>query len=282
MSFWETRYGKKLLHRLAPSFTRLRWATRRMSAKRHHVLPARLVVSLTSHPPRYPTLGLTLKCLLTQTVTPDLVILWLAPEDLEKLPQSIRDLERDTCLEIRTCRDFRSYNKIVPTLADFPDAFVVTADDDVFYPARWLEQLVASWSGNFRQIVCHRARRITRDAGGNWQPYKGWPLLRRERGQSTAYLPTGVGGVLYPPGSLDPEVLVSERFTTLCPNADDLWLYWMGRRAGATYLHLGFNLTPLSWRGSQEVRLGAANIRNSGNDVQVAALGKHYGFPSLD
>lgn len=282
MNVWEWRHGRRLFRRLAPHITRSRWGARNFLVRRSHCLSAPLIVSLTSYPPRYPTLSLTLKCLLTQTVLPDMVILWLAREDLDKLPQSIRDLERDTCLEIRICQDFRSYKKIVPTLGDFPEAFIVTADDDVFYPARWLEQLVGNWSGASNQIVCHRARRITKDSEGNWQPYKLWPLLRDQRGQSVGYLPTGVGGVLYPPGSLDPEVLASERFTALCPNADDLWLYWMGRKAGAVYLHLGFNLTPLSWRGSQEVRLGAANIRNSGNDVQVAALGKHYGFPSLD
>ena len=48
-----------------------------------------------------------------------------------------------------------------------------------------------------------------------------------------SYLPsflnflTGVGGVLYPPNSLHQDILSQEGFSSLCPNADDIWFWAM-------------------------------------------------------
>ena len=36
---------------------------------------------------------------------------------------------------------------------------------------------------------------------------------------------TGLGGVLYPPNSLDIRVLNEEKFSMLCPSGDDIW-FW--------------------------------------------------------
>ena len=47
-------------------------------------------MSLTSYPPRFGTLHLTLACLLDQSVKPDHLILWIAREDIKELPDDIR------------------------------------------------------------------------------------------------------------------------------------------------------------------------------------------------
>ena len=43
---------------------------------------------------------------------------------------------------------------------------------------------------------------------------------------------SGVGGVLYPPHSLHPEVSNEKVFMDICPHADDLWFYAMAVMAG--------------------------------------------------
>src|SRR5262245_38312569 len=79
-----------------------RW--RRRGAQAPHALPAPLIVSLTSYPPRFHALASSLKCLLMQSVKPDLVVLWLAPADLNLLPARILALQRaGLCIE--TCPD---------------------------------------------------------------------------------------------------------------------------------------------------------------------------------
>ena len=51
-----------------------------------HRLPSELIVSLTSYPPRFKTLHLTIKSLLDQTVRPDRIILWIGRGAMDLIP----------------------------------------------------------------------------------------------------------------------------------------------------------------------------------------------------
>jgi hypothetical protein len=104
-----------------------------------HGLPGPLIISLTSYPARFSSLHLVLRALLSQSVAADRVILWLDPGDEDLLPRAARL----PGLEIRTCPNWRSYKKIVPTLLEAPEAYIVTADDDIYYRPDWLAGLVA-------------------------------------------------------------------------------------------------------------------------------------------
>ena len=47
-------------------------------------------------------------------------------------------------LEIRECDNLRSFKKLVPALQTFPNAFIVTADDDLYFAPNWLETLATA------------------------------------------------------------------------------------------------------------------------------------------
>jgi len=234
-----------------------------------------LIVSLTSHPKRFPTLHLTLRCLLSQTIAPDRIVLWIADQDAALLPQSVKDLKQHG-LEIRFCSDIRSYKKIVPALRAFPTAYIVTADDDVYYSARWLEKLVDR--AGERTVVCHRGHSVAFDAAGRIEPYSKWSS--NVTGTTGVLFPTGVGGVLYGPKSLSPETVDEDTFTNLCPDADDIWLFWMGRRAGSTYMKTQDNWTELPWKGSQKFSLYSINVGAGRNDEQINKMASHFGLPA--
>jgi hypothetical protein len=256
--------------------SRLRQLWRRR--QKHHGLPGELIISLTSYPPRFGTLLPTLQCLLTQNVKPDRVILWVAHEDQVHLPESIL-AQTKFGLEIRLCRDLGPYKKIIPTLQEFPKAFIVTADDDLYYHSNWLGDLITSWSGDIHQIVCHRAHRIKIDVIGLPIPYKQWEFDIVGPVQSASIFPTGVSGIFYPPGSLSPEVLDEARFLELSPKADDIWLYWMGRRAGAVYKKTPGHMKLVLWSKSQKIALVNENFFESENDKKIYAMSKRYGWP---
>src|SRR5688500_5188057 len=75
------------------NLSRLKAHSRRLSAAgRPHQLPGELIISLTSYPARFRTLHLSLRCLLTQSIKPDRIVLWIAREDLPLLPASVRKL----------------------------------------------------------------------------------------------------------------------------------------------------------------------------------------------
>jgi hypothetical protein len=245
---------------------------------RPHDLPGPLVVSLTSYAPRLASLHLTLKCLLRQTVKPDAVVLWLAEPDLDVAPDSLRQMQLHG-VRLMPTEDLKSFKKIIPALKAWPNAFVATADDDVYYRSSWLEELVDGWSGDPHEIVCRRARKIALRPDGAPEPYARW-RWRHQEDVSTMLLPVGMGGVLFPPGVLaKPDVFDEQSFLRLCPTADDMWLYWMARKAGAVVRKVGRQRTYFFWPRSQDVGLANINRRAGANDQQIRRMVDHFGFP---
>jgi hypothetical protein len=253
------------------------WRWRLKSRGRPHGLPTPLVVSLTSYPPRFGTLALTLRSLLRQTVKADRTIVWIAHGDIPLLPKNVTDLLA-AGLEIRETDDIKSYKKIIPALQAFPDAFIVTADDDLYYWPRWLEELVIESNGVDRLITCHRAHEVTFDEQGRMRPYRQWIIDTRFRGKSNSIFPTSGGGTLYPPGTLAHSAEDEAFALRLCPDADDIWLYWISRRCGAIYKTVADWREIVAWVGSQSVALDHKNLQG-GNDDQIGKMMKRYGLP---
>ncbi|WP_241557903.1 glycosyltransferase family 2 protein [Falsirhodobacter deserti] len=256
------------------------WRTRRAVAEieardlspRPHGLDVPLVVSLTSYPARFGTLARTLKGLTRQTVSADRTILWLAHGDAALLPAEVRALD----VEVRETANLRSYTKIIPSLAAFPEAAIITVDDDVYYPADWLERLLAG-DAPVRALRAHRV--VLKD--GVPAPYEEWERGLSRADRSPLIFPTGVLGVLYMPDVFHPDVLREDLFRQLAPSADDVWLYWMHRMAGQKAQKLEGKLRVLEWPGSQTISLRSANLV-SGNDQAIAAMVARYGFPSSE
>jgi hypothetical protein len=225
-------------------------------------------------------LHLTLACLLDQSVKPDRVILWIAHDDMSQLPAEVRLLEARG-LEVRGCDDLRSFKKLVPALEALPDAFIATADDDVYYPADWLETLIGGVKDG--AIACRRAHRIKRMSDGSVAPYLEWALDVQDaasRRPSTDLLPTGAGGILYPPHSLDRRVNNRELFQRLCPDGDDLWFYWCARLSGTLHKKVGGKMRVVTWPESQKSSLWAANEHE--NDRMMQRLEAEFALKRFD
>lgn len=259
---------------------RVKRAERAVAAFSHHAskphnLSAKLIVSLTSYPQRYETLPKTLKSLLMQTVRADRIILWVAHGDDKDLPPQVLELQSHG-LEILCCNDARSFNKIVPALELFPDAYLVTADDDLYYEPDWLETLVAGVIPGEAIIVCRRAHR-PHALGQGFAPYDSWDHDVVTGGViEDCIFPTTGAGVLFPPRSLAPETVDRRQFEQLCPNADDVWLFVMALRAGARFRQVGKGFVQICWDGSQVSSLMEINL-TGGNDRQLDAVLHHFG-----
>lgn len=187
-----------------------------------------IIVSLTSYPARIKTVWLTVASLLRQSVKPQRVILWLAREQFpdQKLPKNLTRLEQRG-LEIRFCDDLKPHKKYYYTMRQFPEAFVVTADDDIFYPENHLKKL---WNGHLLHkdaIVCLFFQKILVE-NGRIAPCKKWPVDRRIQNPGMLAVPIGANGVLYPPHSLHEEVFNKEALIATTLYTDDLWLRGMG------------------------------------------------------
>lgn len=190
-----------------------------------------LIVSLTSIKQRLYDIHFTLYSLLTQSVKPDKVILWLDqdkfPNGEADLPENVRSLIKNG-LTVKFCRDVRSYTKLVPALQEFPNAIIVTSDDDIFYDKRWLEILYNEYKKDPKSIHCHRANGIT-IKNNSINSDKQWtsPIKMNSSGASFKHFLTGVGGVLYPPNCFYKDVLNESAFMDCAPRHDDAWFWAM-------------------------------------------------------
>lgn len=242
--------------------------------RRRHGLRGHLVVSLTSYSKRFPTLELTLLRILQQTVQPDETVLWISADDHPHLPQGVLALKQFG-LTIRETRDLGAYTKIIPALKAYPNSFIITLDDDIAYPLDTIEPLVAGYRGA-SEILCRRAHQITCDDTGLQKPYSQWQFDTALEVGADLFA-TGVGGVLYPPRSLAPQVLDEASFMRLAPKTDDLWLFWMARVAGSPVRRVGprYGLQP--WPGTQEYGLWVSHNAGGGNDTAIANLNGRFG-----
>lgn len=243
-----------------------------------------LIISLTSFPQRMYEIHYTLYSLLTQTVKPAKVVLWLGSEQFpngeKDIPPKVLKL-KENGLVIEWHKNLRSYTKLVPSLKKYPNNIIVTADDDIYYEKDWLEKLLKSHKENKNCIICHRAHRVKFDRE-KLAPYKKWP--KKIKGGKASYLNflTGVGGVLYPQNSLHKDVLNEELFTELAPKADDVWFWAMAVLNKTKILVVKDWIRELTYvnpereRGlTDEITLFSFN-KKGGNDLQIEKVLNHY------
>lgn len=254
------------------------WSRRKQINRRPHTLNGQVMVNLTSYPPRFPTLHLTLKSLLLQNVAANKVVLWLYNEDYQHLPQDVLALEQEGLSIELVEQDIKSYKKLIPALMRYPQAFHVTADDDIYYRPDWLAELLAGYRGTEREIVCLRAHYITLNSAGKIDLYRNWQAKTEQRGPDKRLFFTSGAGVLFPPGALHSDATAVEKFCRLSPHGDDIWLYWMAILNHCAIHRTGRNHKLIIWKNSKNISLWQLNKQpDSGNDFQFNNMLKEYG-----
>lgn len=188
---------------------------------------SRIIVSLTTYPVRVSTVWITAASLLCQTLKPFKVILWLAEEQFpeHKIPYSLEKMKRRG-LEVRFCTDLKPHKKYFYAMKEYPDYYIITADDDIFYPENHIKQLWDGYEKYPGNIVCQWSHRIGFTEQGAFQPYNEWADNAEEE-PSYATLAVGCGGVLYPPDSLASETFDERKIEKYSLFTDDLWLKCM-------------------------------------------------------
>ena len=243
-----------------------------------------VIISLTSFPQRMYEIHFTLYSLLTQSVKPAKVILWLGEEQFPNREKDIPDKVlklKENGLTISWHKNLHSYTKLIPALKQYPNNIIVTADDDIYYEKDWLEKLLKSYKTNPECIICHRAHKVKVTKNG-LAPYKKWSKELKSGKPSFSNFLTGVGGVLYPPGCLYKDILNEKLFMEFAPKADDVW-FWAMALLNGTKTSVAQNCTkqltyinPERERGlTNELTLFQTN-KKGGNDLQLEKVINHY------
>lgn len=240
-----------------------------------------IIVSLTTFSTRIDKTYLPIESIMQGTVKPNRIILWLSEEEYKnaQLPQTLK-LQQKRGLEVKLCKDYLSYNKLIHALAQYPDAAIITIDDDVMYEYDIVERLVNAHKQNPSSICACRMHRVVLNKDNAPVSYMDWDLCISDLRKTPLNFPTGVGGVLYPPHCFNNEVLNSETFMKLCPKADDIWFYAMAL----------LNDTPNHWVAtshpegyyhtleyySNSLSFSNTDAQEKGNDVQLKRVFDKY------
>ena len=236
-----------------------------------------VIVSLTSFPAAISYVVPTVKSILAGSVLPDKVVLYLTLSQFDggKLPDYLKELAEDNPIfEIRNYdSEIRSYRKLIPALKDFPDAVIVTVDDDVDYHKDMLKDLLDLHSRIPDHVLAHRAKLM--EPGKpykKWRKYRWYHFLFKRIHTGLKNIQTGVGGVLYPPHSLREDMLDEELFRKIAPTTDDIW-FWAAAVANNRKIvpvPFGHN-KPKGVGKPKELSLKTVNFK-SGIDRNAAAL----------
>jgi hypothetical protein len=201
---------------------------------------------------------------------PSRIILWIDDEAVfNNLPPGLVRLARRG-LEVRLCNNYGPHKKYYPYLESLqkPDRPLVTADDDIFYPRRWLEGLVKAFQQSPNLVNCYRARLMELNEGG-FAKYEDWKLAHSTKSRFR-HCAVGVAGTIYPPPLQQRIKQEGTAFLECCPRADDLWLHVQALRAGYKVRQISekrFQLLDIP--GTQTTALFRRNLLQGDNDAQV-------------
>lgn len=176
-------------------------------------------------------------------------------------------------LEIRWVDEtYGCHDKYYWVMKEFPGDIVITADDDVLYPPTFVQQLVATHYKYRDSVISYRTHCIRKSADGYFAPYSNWVFEQLDFLDCPRFdlLPTGVGGVLYPPYWCDDDLFNLKVIQGSLKNADDLWLYIYGRMKGSSVVAVPSIAFPLFYiDDTQKDGLFRINLEQGGNDMAL-------------
>ncbi len=189
----------------------------------------KIIVAMTSFPDRIYDIHFAIYSLMKQSLKPDKFILYLAEDEFPNkecdLPQRVL-MWKNFGLSIQFCESIGSFKKFIPAYREYGnDAIIVTVDDDMFYAEDWLEILYKEHQKYPNDVIAHIVAEVAM-RGQKIRPYNTWEKAKCATVSFRNFF-IGLGGVLYPPRSLNKDVLRRDLFEKLAPKADDIWLWAM-------------------------------------------------------
>ena len=229
----------------------------------------KLIASLTTFPDRINSVATTIKTIMNQTVKADEINLYLAVEQFPNkengLPTELLKL-KDFGLQIKFCNDIKSYKKIIPALKEYKNDIIITFDDDIYYEKDTIEALYNSYLKNPKVIQANRIWHIELKENKVIPKDKSFLYWNEESYKTPSFFNTiiGCGGVLYPPNSLSEMVLDEEKFKSIIPTQDDIWLWGMAVLKGTKIqLNKGYSSNLITVENTQNSGLCKLNNKKS-------------------
>ncbi len=146
-------------------------------------------------------------------------------ENSEQDKQRINDiLEEDNLKDVITVNwieeRIKSYAKLIPTLKDYPNDIIITADDDWEYYPDFVGDLLKKHEQFPNCIISNVASPLIDDYSRNTN-FKGKEFPKNKPVRSG--LIYGCFGILYPPHCFNDKIFDQDLFMKEFPTTDDIW-----------------------------------------------------------
>lgn len=247
--------------------------------REHAAIVDNCVVSIASYSKRIKQIAPMLTSVLYQTVLPELIVLCLPLDDFPHrfldLPSDIRWILGAFDYEIHWVKhDLGPHNKYFSTMQQYPNCCVITLDDDACYQPNLIETLWKAHEKFPGCVIAPRTHICKFDTFGKPLPYLEWELEQSSviNVPSSKLVPTGLGGVLYPPNALPKSAFDESTIIATCKNADDLWLKIMTASNHLKVVNPDYIFAPYYIANSQQSSLYKTNRNQGGNDSALKAL----------
>lgn len=271
-----------LTDRLRESLLTLRlslphWRTQKTPAEGDQV-----VIGMTSYPARINEAWRAVETLLRQDVAGIPVVLVLSEDEFpgREIPRRLRAQTQRGLQILWKDTNGRSFDKLLPVRKAFPEATIITVDDDKYFPTTLVGDLLEAHHSHPGHIIGARGWRVLPDTHTG-QVHFGAGWVRSEPGDtgSGLHVPGG-NGCLYPPGSLDGVVDDQELALHLCPTTDDIWFWVAAHRAGTPVYCLGMPAhRPI---GSQRNTPALSDVNSQREQEQFQSVLQHFGISATD
>lgn len=237
-----------------------------------------VVVSLTSYGQRIHEVWLTIESIMQGTVLPNHIVLWLGENEKNNILPVALQRQQKRGLEIMYCEDIRSYKKLIPSLRKYPEACIITIDDDLIYEPDIIENLINSYIKFPNAVSACRIHKIKTAHGGKVCPYMSWEHFKFDSKPSFENFLTSGGGTLFPPNSFSDEVFNKDVFMDICRYADDVWFQAMlilnGTKVKKAFTHSAKGQDYITHDSEYDEGLFSINITR--NDEQIRAVFDKY------
>jgi hypothetical protein len=182
------------------------------------------IISFTTIPTRIDHIQPMVDSILKQTIQADEILLWL-PESYRRIKSKITipAYIKQSNIKIKWCKDIGPFTKLYYTLLqewEHKETIIITADDDVYYPPKWLEGLIKQSIKTPHKAIGYRGR-ILEDK----LDYKSGTLLfgAPSRKPVNVDIITGTWGALYKPKFFT-EYIFNDEVLNSNFMVDDIWI----------------------------------------------------------
>ena len=266
ITYWENSFIAKAIER----------GVKRLVRKAKNYGTKQVIVSLTSHPGRINTVSTCINSLIKQTCKPKKIVLWLSEEQFPQreleLPKDLVKLQDKTNFKIRWVKeDIKPHKKYYYAMQEYPDYPIIIVDDDVIYDNTLVEKLLKSYKKFPGCISCMRANLIMFKSNGKLRKYDAWLKDYKMLLDEPSYwlMPTGVGGVLYPPHSMPKELFDVSEIKENALFTDDLWLKMHAVSNGILTVVPKDSCGYSEIEGTRETALWRINVNQNNNDISI-------------